>query len=77
MKDRNFGQFLEFLMSNDSSFRISVLFYPLLLAIGSFILGWLLRGKSLLDSLFFSGLIFLLACFVGIIYQAVRRKNLR
>lgn len=77
MKDTKLMQFLEYLTTDDSRFRIAVLFYPLLLAIGSFILWWLLKGRNSRESLLFSAFIFLLSCFIGIVSQAVRRKNLR
>jgi len=68
--------FLVFLMTNDIDFRVSVFYYPLLAAAAGF-LWWLLRGRGLSEVLLFSAAMFLFTCFVGLVYQAMRRGKLR
>jgi len=63
MKGNKFAQFQEPL-SKIPSFRISVFLVPLWVAVCGFI-WYQLRGKSALESLFFSAFILLFACFVG------------
>lgn len=77
MPDRKLAQFLAFLATSDRRFRIPVLYYPLCSAAGGFLLWWLVKGRSLSESLLFGSSMFLLGCFVGLIDQAVRRRNLR
>lgn len=76
MRDTKFIRFLSFLMTNEPQFRVSVLYYPLLLAAGSF--AWLLlKSRSFSEALLFSAVMFLLSCFIGLTWQALRRRNLR
>ncbi len=75
MKDRKAARFFEFLATNDPYFRIAVFYYPLLVAGSSFVLWWLLKGGILSQTLLFSAFMFLLTCFVGLVHQAIRRKN--
>jgi hypothetical protein len=68
-------QFLAFLTKKDLRFRVAVLYYPMLVAGGGFLVWWLLRNQSIAESLFFSGSMFLLSCFVGLIERALRRRR--
>jgi hypothetical protein len=76
MKENKLLQFIAFLTTSDFSFRVYVFYYPLFLATLSFPLWWL-RRRDVSESLLFSASMFLLACFVGLMYQALRRRNVR
>ena len=76
MKENKFSQFLAFLTNNDRLFRKAVFFSPLITSILGFILS-ILRGKGLSESLFTAAFLFLLTCFIGIVYQIMSRRNLR
>jgi hypothetical protein len=75
MKRSKFAQFLA-LMSVTPSFRMSVIIYPLWIAVGGF-LWYLLRGKTISESLFYSAVVLLFGCFIGLIGQAIKRGKLR
>jgi RHS repeat-associated protein len=69
--------YLAFLTTDDSRFRVSVLYCPLLVAAGGFLVWWLVRNRNITESLLFSASVFLLACFIGLIGQALGRRNLQ
>jgi uncharacterized membrane protein YfcA len=64
-------------MLNDLRFRKAVFYLPLAAACGSFVLNWLFLAHSLSESFFTSAFVFLLICFIGLVYEAVKRRNLR
>jgi uncharacterized membrane protein len=76
-KENNLAQFFKFLTTDDLRFRKAVLYSPFITAIFSFFLNWLVFDKSLSESLFASAFIFLLICFIGLVYEATKRRNLR
>lgn len=81
MKERknenHLAQFFKFLTTDDLRFRKAVLYSPFVTAICSFVLNWLVFDKSFSESLFASAFIFLLICFIGLVSEATRRRNLR
>jgi len=77
MKGSNSSGFLEFLMTDNKAFLLAVLYLPLGSSVGMFFLRWLIRGESVSSSLAAAAFIFLLACFIGIVGEIFKRKNLR
>lgn len=77
MKESKVIRFVEFLMTDDLFFRLAIFYLPLIIAIGTFFLQWLVRGKSVTESIFSSAFIFLIVCFIGVVGEAVKRGNLR
>jgi len=74
--ENNLSQFLKFLTIDEPRFRKAVLYLPLVAAICGFVLNWLVLDKTFSESLFVSAFIFLLICFIGLIYEAIKRRNL-
>jgi hypothetical protein len=75
--ESNLAQFFKFLTTDDRRFRKAVFYSPFVTATCSFILNWLVLDKNFSESLFASAFIFLLVCFIGLVYEVIKRKNLR
>lgn len=73
MKSNKLTKFYEFLLTDDRDFRQGVFHIPLTVAIGMFLLQWLVRDRSIKESLFASAFIFLLVCFIGLVSRAFER----
>jgi len=69
-------QFLKFLSTNDRNFHVVVVYVPLIIA-ASGLIWYLLKGKNFTESFSFAGLIFLLGCFVGIVSESIKRRNVK
>jgi hypothetical protein len=70
-------RFLKFFMTDSPRFRIAVFHFPLITGVGSFILNWLILDKGFSYSLTGEAFVFLLVCFIGIVGEIFRRRNLR
>jgi hypothetical protein len=71
------AQFFKFLTTDDLRFRKAVLWSPFVTAVCAFILNWLVLDKSFSESSFASAFVFLIICFIGLVYEVTRRRNLR
>jgi hypothetical protein len=73
-KENTLARFLRFLTTDDLYFRKAVFRSPLVAAICTFILNWLIFSRSSAESLLYSAFVFLLACFVGLIWEMFSRR---
>jgi len=69
------AQFFKSSATDGTRLRNAVLYSPFVTAIGSFILNWLVLNKNLSASLIAAAFVFLLVCFIGLGYEAVRHWN--
>lgn len=74
--DVKFAEFLKAMTTNDYVFRKAVFYLPLVTAACTFILNWLFLDKSISSSLAVTAFVFLLYFCIGLVYQAMRRRNL-
>lgn len=71
----NRRSFLSFICSKDHQFMAFAFYSPLLIAVVTFFISYLIKKVTLSESLLSSGFTFLFSCFIGLIYIIVSRKR--
>jgi hypothetical protein len=75
--ETKFAQFFKTIVTSDRVFLKAVFYLPLATAICTFVFNWVALGKSISSSFSVMAFVFMLWCFIGVVYVAISRKNIR